>query len=89
MIPFQGLIVNVLAPITLFVLWQRPILILWWIILGLFILNRIFVNTLGNSLKKNGMQDKRTKVWGYITELTQYIIIGISMYGRTKRDGSN
>lgn len=80
MIPFQGLIVNVLAPITLFVLWQRPILTLWWIILGLFILNRIFVNTLRNSLKTNGMQEKGTKVWGYITELTQYMIIGISIY---------
>lgn len=80
MIPFQGLIVNILAPITLFVLWQRPILILWWIILGLFILNHIFVSKLGISLKKKGMQGKSTKVWGYITELTQYAIIGISIY---------
>lgn len=80
MIPFQGLVVNVLAPITLFVLWQRPILTLWWIILGLFILNHIFVNTLGNSLKKNGMHDKATKVWGYVTELIQYIILGTCIY---------
>jgi hypothetical protein len=79
-IPFQGLIVNVLTLITLFVLWQRPIHALWWIVLGLFILNRIFVSKLGNSLKRNGMQNKATKVWGYITELTQYALIGISIY---------
>ena len=37
MIPLQGLIAQVLGVVALVVIWERPIPVLWWCILGLLI----------------------------------------------------
>ena len=83
MIPFQGLIANILAVIALIVLWERPIPSLWLIILGFCIADIVLTQTVKNSIKIYGMNDKVSIIWGIITGIVQVIIIGLSIYAFT------
>ena len=80
MIPFQGAVASILAVIALFVLWERPIPTLWWIILGILIADYLFSNSLKESLKLYGKEDKVTVKWGIIATITQISLIGLSIY---------
>ncbi len=66
MIPFQGAIASILAIIALIVLWDESNSMLWWIILGLLITDYLFTNSLKESLKLYGEEDKATIKWGII-----------------------
>ena len=80
MIPFQGFIASILAIIALIVLWNESNSMLWWIIIGLLFTDYLFTNTLKESLKLYGGEDKATIKWGIIVTVTQISLIGISIY---------
>ena len=80
MIPFQGFIASILAIIALIVLWSESNSMLWWIIIGLLFTDYFFTNTLKESLKLYGGEDRVTIKWGIIVTVTQISLIGISIY---------
>ena len=80
LIPYQGLIADVLSIIALIVLWEKPIPTLWWIILGVLVASFLFTQTVKTSLKDYGMYDTVTKTWGIIATVFQLLLIGLSVY---------
>lgn len=80
MIPFQGLIASVIGIVALIIGWERPVPILWWIILGLLICDFLLTKTVRESIGMYGMKDSATRAWGIITGVNQLVIIGLSAY---------
>lgn len=80
MIPFQGLIASVIGIVALILAWQRPVPILWYVILGLLIIDFVFKKTVRESMGMYGLKDSATVTWGIITTVNQVAIIGLSVY---------
>jgi len=80
MIPYQGLIAWVMGILALTFAWERPIPVLWWVILGLLVGDFLFTRTVRESMGMYGWKDRATITWGIITTVNQLAIIGLSVY---------
>lgn len=76
----MGFIAFVLDIIALFILWDRPIPVLWWVIIGLFIFDYLCVQAVKNSIKINGSRDSVTTFWLTVATITQLSEVCISLY---------
>jgi formylglycine-generating enzyme required for sulfatase activity len=80
MIPLQGLLANIFTAIALIRFWQKPLPMLWWVTLVLFIAELGCMSGLKQSLRMNGMRHKTTLSFGLVGNVLQLVLIGIGVY---------
>lgn len=80
MIPLQGLIAQVLGVVALVVIWERPIPVIWWCILGLLIAEWYFKALTKDSFQTNGPKNPITVTLGIVLTVIQLVVIGLSIY---------
>ena len=89
MIPLQGLIAQVLGVVALVVIWERPIPVLWWCILGLLIAGWYFKALTKASFQTNGPKNPITVTLGIVLTVIQLVVIGLSIYSFIRQPDSD
>ena len=84
MIPYQGLVANILTVIVLIKLWDSPATLLWRTIAGLAVLDIINVRIFLNTVRECGENDRRSNFALLVGAVTQTAIIGLCIYALIK-----
>ncbi len=81
MFPGAGLLAGVLSLCALYSLWLTPLPALWWVILGLMVVNHLFTLTLKEASRQAEQKvDDVVKFWVILCLVIQIARIGTAAY---------